>query len=244
MSEMPSIQENLKRVWKNVDNIFLPNDSWWNDDDKCHKIQKKISYFNSDHQDDPQHIDQIYKLLSRGVNLTQAAIDWEHPAIGSEKNDTGKARGIQWRLVIAYSGFEITTKGLINKLEGQPYKEDFKSLINKCQSNLPNYYPLNSPDPDSSKSLEKWLTQEEKSIGKFLGLRNNDIKVIENWMLESHLIKTWEDALLLARAFRNCTTHGFLVPRKVLDWKLKPIFRVLTENLAEILIAALEKIES
>ncbi|WP_413163201.1 hypothetical protein ACL6C3_28330 [Capilliphycus salinus ALCB114379] len=244
MSEMPSIQEKLKRVWENVDQIFLPNDSWWNDDDKCHKIQEKLSNLNPDHEKTSEHIDRIYKVLSRGVNLTQAAIDWEHPGIGSERNLTGKARGIQWRLVIAYSGFEITTKGLINKLEGQPNKDDFKSLIKKCQSHLPNYPPLNPPASDSSKSLEKWLTQEEKSIGKFLGLRNNDIKVIENWIVESHPVQTWEDAVLLARAFRNCTTHGFLVPRKVQDWKLKPIFKVLTENLAEILIAALETIES
>ncbi len=244
MSEMPSIHEKLKTVWKNVDNIFLPNDSWWSDDYKCHKIQEKLSNFNPEHEKTSEHIDLVYKVLSRGVNLTQAAIDWEHPAIGSEINLTGKARGIQWRLVIAYSGFEITTKGLINKLEGQPNKNDFKSLINKCQSNLSNYSPLNPPASDSSKSLEKWLSKEEKPMGYFLGLKHKDIKVFEDWMVESHPIQSWEDALLLARAFRNCTTHGFLVPRKVQDWKLKPIFKVLTENLAEILIAALEKIES
>ncbi|EAW35692.1 hypothetical protein [Lyngbya sp. PCC 8106] len=244
MSEMPSIHEKLKTVWKNVDNIFLPNDSWWSDDYKCHKIQEKLSNFNPEHEKTSEHIDLVYKVLSRGVNLTQAAIDWEHPVIGSQRNLTGKARGIQWRLVIAYSGFEITTKGLINKLEGQLKPEDFKSLINKSQSNLHTYSPLNPPAYDSSKSLKKWLSKEEESIAKFLGLRSKDIHVIKDWMFESHPIQTWEDAFFLAKAFRNCTTHGFLVPRKVQDWKLKPIFKVLTENLAEILIAALEKIES
>ncbi len=242
MPENPSIPEKLKSSWEKVNQIFLPHESWFNDDTKCRTIQKKLSYFNSKHQDNPEHIDLVYKFLIRGVNLTQAAIDWENPAIcGSSRTDTGKLRGIQWRLVIAYSGFEITTKGLMNCINN-PSIELVKLMIDHC--NLPEYKPLNPPVSDQSKNLEKWLTQEEKDIGKFMSLRGADEKVIKRWMVESHPIDTWKDAFHLAKALRNTTTHGFLVPSKVKDWKLKSSFQVLTENLAEILVAALEKLES
>ncbi len=244
MPETPSIPEKLKSAWEKVDQIFLPNNSWLNDLTKCQTIQKKLSYFNSKHQDSPEHIDLVYKFLIRGVNLTQAAIDWENPAIGSSpRTDTGKRRGNQWRLVIAYSGFEITTKGLMNGMKNPSIKPDtFSSMINQC--NLPEYPPLKPPVSDSSKNLEKWLSREDVAIGQFMGLRGADEKIIKCWMVESRPIDTWEDALKLAKALRNTTTHGFLVPSKIKDWKLKSSFKVLTENLAEILVAALEKLES
>ncbi|EAW34435.1 hypothetical protein [Lyngbya sp. PCC 8106] len=241
MQETRSIQEKLRNAWKNVNNIFLPNDSWFDDPDKCTKIQKKLSYFNPEHEDNPEHIDRVYKGLVRGINITQAAIEWEKPSIG-RRNDTGKWRGIQWQLVIAYSGFEITTKALSNILEKKPNLSDFELMLDKC--NLPNYLPLKPPQPENSKNLEKWLNKEEKSIAEFLNLKHKDIEVIEDWIVESCPINTWKDALLLARAFRNTTTHGFLVPSKVKDWKLKPSLEALTENIAEILVAALEKLES
>lgn len=244
MLETPSIPEKLKSAWEKVNQIFLPHESWFNDDTKCRTIQKKLSYFNLDHQDNPEHIDLVYKFLIRGVNLTQAAIDWENPAIcGSSRTDTGKLRGIQWRLVIAYSGFEITTKGLMNCMKNPSINScTFRSMMNK--SNLPEYPPLDPPVSNNSKNLDKWLNREDAAIGQFMGLREKEQKIIQHWMVESRPIDTWEGAFHLAKALRNTTTHGFLVPRKVKDWELKSSFKVLTENLAEILVAALEKLES
>ncbi len=244
MSESLLISEKLEAAWKKVDHIFLPNNSWLTDQAKCKTIQKKLSYFNPSHNSRPEHIDQVYKFLSRGVNLTQAAIDWENPAIcGSPRNDTGKNRGIQWKLVIAYSGFEITTKGLKNRYQDKFLNTHrFQKLIDKCD--LPRYSLLEHPGSDNSKNLEKWLSQEEKEISKFLGLTNSDAEIIERWIVKGHPIDNWIDAFLLTKAFRNTTTHGFLVPSKVKSWKLKDSLEVLTENLAEILTAALEKLES
>jgi hypothetical protein len=54
-------------------------------------ISKKLSYFNPNHSDRYDPIDQMYKFLSRGLSLTHAAVDWENPAIcGSKRNNTGK----------------------------------------------------------------------------------------------------------------------------------------------------------
>lgn len=244
MSESPLIPEKLRTAWEKVDQIFLPNNSWLTDYAKCQKISKKLSYFNPNHSDRYDHIDRVYKFLSRGVSLTQAAVDWENPAIcGSSQTEAGKNRGSQWQLVIAYSGFEITTKGLMNQLKNQFLKPlTVQKMIHKC--NLPPYQPLNPPDIKSSENLEKWLKREAAAIGNFLGLQNKDPERIQRWMVKSRPIDNWNDAFLLAKVFRNTTTHGFLVPTKVKDWQLKSSLAVLTENLAEILTAALEKLES
>ncbi|MGB3534537.1 MAG: hypothetical protein WBA13_13610 [Microcoleaceae cyanobacterium] len=244
MSESLLISEKLAKAWGKVDDIFLPNNSWWIDQGKCKIIQKKLAYFNSNHNSRPEHIDRVYKFISRGISLTQAAIDWENPAIcGYPRSNTGKNRGIQWKLVIAYSGFEITTKGLMNYFENQSIKISiFKDLLKKCK--LPNYSLLNSPTLEDSKNLEKWLSREETAIANFLGLGREDAKIIKRWIVQGDPIDNWKDAFLLTKAFRNTTTHGFLVPSKVIDWKLKDSLQVLTNNLAEILTAALEKLES
>lgn len=248
MSELLSISQRLENAWEKVDNLFLPNNSWLTDQAKCKTIQKKLSYFNNSHNSRPEHIDQVYKFLSRGVNLTQAAIDWENPAIcrthsSDTARKTGKNRGRQWKLVIAYSGFEIATKGLMNCYKDKSIKPlTFQKIIDQCD--LPRYSPLVHPGSDNSKNLEKWLIREELAMGKFLGLSGKDAEIIQHWMVKSRPVDNWTDAFKLAKAFRNTTTHGFLVPSKVRDWKLKDSLTVLTENLAEMLTAALEKLES
>lgn len=244
MSETLSISEKLNQVWKKVDDLFLPNNSWLTNRGKCQTLQRKLSYFNADHKDHPKHIDQVYQFLNRGVNLTQAAIDWENPAIcGSPYTETGKLRGVQWRLVIAYSGFEITTRALINDFKNRRLKlRVLKLMMDKCH--LPQYSPLHPPIFEDHNTIEKWLSREDKAIVQFLGLGGEDAQVIKRWMLEFSPIQKWKDAFNLAKAFRNTITHGFLVPSQVQEWKLEPSLNVLTENLAEILVAALEKLES
>ncbi|MGB3402882.1 MAG: hypothetical protein WBA77_09345 [Microcoleaceae cyanobacterium] len=243
MSDSLPISQRLAAAWEKVDAIFLPNNSWLTNQTKCKTIQKKLSYFNSNHNSRPEHIDQVYKFISRGVNLTQAAIDWENPAIcGSPRNNTGKHRGIQWRLVIAYSGFEITTKGLMNCYKDNSIRFPvFKKMLDKC--NLPRYSSLKHPGSDNSKNLEKWLSREELAMGKFLGLSGKDAEVIQRWMVKSQPIDNWTDAFAIAKVFRNTTTHGFLVPKIIEDWKLNASLEVLTENLAEILTAVLVKLD-
>ncbi|MEG3900922.1 hypothetical protein QUB19_02210 [Microcoleus sp. B4-C5] len=74
-----NVSEDLDGAWKDVWNVLEPEKSWLTDAAKCDYIQKKLSYFNSQHGNSPEHIDQFIKALSRGTALVQAAIEWQNP---------------------------------------------------------------------------------------------------------------------------------------------------------------------
>lgn len=240
-----NIQEILGSVWNEVwNNIFEPDNSWKNNLTKCSDIQQRLSYFEPSHSKSPDHIDKVIKALTRGVSLTQAAIDWHNPAIGQNPTrKIDKLRGIQWRLVIAYSGFEITAKALMNHFKRNTPPEVISNFIQKCS--LPTKYePLTSPktSPKKKPNLEKWLSKEESAIADFLGVTAGDAKIIEHWLVKSQSVSSWEEAVKLAKALRNASAHGFLVAKKVADWQLKPGLSILADNLAEIMAAGLKKL--
>ncbi|GAB4187773.1 MAG: hypothetical protein Fur006_27840 [Coleofasciculaceae cyanobacterium] len=238
-----SIQEILRIAWDDTWQIFQPDNSWKDDKAKCSDIQKRLSHFNLTHSDNPKHIDKVIKALSRGVSLAQAAIDWQTPAIGKKSTrKIDKLRGTQWRLVIAYGGFEITAKALMNHFQRNTSPEVIENYIKKCSP--PIYKPLSSPSisPNKKPNLEKWLSKEESAIAEFLGVTAGDAKIIEHWIVKSHPVGSWHDAVKLAKALRNASAHGFLVPTKVDHWGLKPGLITLADNLAEIMTAGLKKL--
>ncbi|MCC3436817.1 MULTISPECIES: hypothetical protein [unclassified Microcoleus] len=102
-----NVSEDLNGVWQDVWNVLEPDKSWLTDAAKRDCIQKKLSYFNSQHGNSPEHIDLVIKALSRGKALVQAAIEWHNPAIGQSETRSAndKLRGHQWRLVIAGERF-------------------------------------------------------------------------------------------------------------------------------------------
>ncbi|MDY6785593.1 MAG: hypothetical protein SW833_24085 [Cyanobacteriota bacterium] len=190
-----------------------------------------------------EHINKVFWGLTRGESLTRTALEWHNPAIGQtqkkiKKDD--KLRGIQWRLVIAYSGFEITVKALMNCFKPTSKGETFKNFIQKCD--LPNYSPLTPPQPREQEDLEKWLSKGEGAIAKFLGVNQTDTKVINRWMIQSNEIASWEEAFKLAKALRNASAHGFLSPSKAQQWELEPALRTLADDLGTILAYGLKKL--
>jgi len=232
----------LSRAWNDVLEIFEPDDSWLTDLPKCKLIQQKLSYFDSDHGDTPEYIDRVFKGISRGKSLVVAAIEWQHPAIGKKsKGKIDKHRGIQWRLVIAYTGFEIISKSLIvlkDKKDKEDLNKNHEKFIQKCL--LPNYEPIEPPK--NKPNLQEWLEKGDKELALFLGLRGKDIGTINRWLAESKPVDSWEGAFKLAKALRNATAHGFLSPTKISEWGLKPGFSRLTNDLAIIVAAGLSKI--
>jgi hypothetical protein len=244
MTDIPTnIEETLKSAWDNTWQLFAPDNSWKDDKAKCRNIQERLSHFNPSHSGSPEHIDKVIKALSRGVSLTQAAIDWQNAAIGKKSTrKIDKLRGIQWRLVIAYGGFEITAKALMNHFKRNTPPEVIENYIKKCS--LPIYKSLSSPSisPHKEPNLEKWLSKEEDAIADFLGVTAGDAKIIEYWIVKSHSVGSWEEAVKLAKALRNATAHGFLQPTKVNQWGLKLGLSTLADNLAEIIAAGLKKL--
>ena len=241
------VAENLRNAWNDVWNIFEPDNSWKDDKSKCTLIQQKLVDFSEKHSEDVEHIDKVIKALTRGVALTQAAVDWKYPTIGDEsfsgrkgRSPHEKLRGVQWRLVIAYSGFEITAKGLMNHFERGTKPQIIHDFINKC--NLPSYQKLEPPTPKVKSNLEKWLSKEDEAIAEFLGVTAGDAKIINRWLVNSQAVCDWEEAVKLGKALRNATAHGFLQPTKVGKWKLKNSLRILADNLAEIITHGLRKL--
>jgi len=236
-----NVSEDLNRAWKDVWNILEPDKSWLTDASKRDCIQKKLFYFNSKHENSPEHIDRFIKALSRGQALVQAAIEWQNPAIGQSETRSvnDKLRGHQWRLVIAYSGFEIASKALMmDKWIRQVEKGMYERFIEKCL--LPDYEPI-EPPKDKPK-LTKWLNKEEGALASFLGLTSGDQKTINRWLVQSKSVDSWCEAYKLAKALRNASAHGFLLPTKIREWGLKDGFLRLTDDLAKVTIAGLSKL--
>ncbi|MEG4280824.1 hypothetical protein QUA62_25640 [Microcoleus sp. MON1_C1] len=180
--------------WKEVGAMAGPNESWLTDLAKCSEIKGRLSIFNPQHNEEPQHIDNVMKALSIGFHLTQAAVEWDNPVAGNTlaKSSTAQARGIQWQLVMAYGGFESVTKTLMD-LKGEKNSgltlAHVQIFTSKC--NLPDYIPLKAPDT-TSKNLEKWLTKSPTGTGKellnFIGLKNGDRNKIKDWLVNSNEI--------------------------------------------------------
>jgi hypothetical protein len=236
----------LNNIWRDLWQVFGTYESWLEDSAKCSEIQQRLSYFNQNHLIEPDYIDDVIKALSRGFYLTQSAIQWHEPAAGcntiDKPNATHKARGVQWRLVMAYGGFETTIKTLL-KLEESLNPEAIKKFTQKCD--LPIYSLLTPPDP-KRENLEKWLKktshQGNSPITDFLSLNNGDQKIIESWIVKSTPISSWVEAARLAKALRNATAHGALSASKVRQWGLESALLTLSDNLGAIVVAGLQKL--
>ena len=243
---MEYLTNHLEDAWRDLWQVFGTRESWTSEKAKCKDIQHRISYFNSLHSAEPDYIDDVIQALSRGFNLMKSGLEWQEPAAGhnsiEEPNDTHKARGIQWRLVMAYNGFEMVTKTLLIK-EKYLTPETIKDFTNKCY--LPDYSSLNPP-ATTRVNLEKWLnkpSREEKSaIADFLSLENGDKTIIEEWIVKSTPVTNWTEAVRLAKALRNATAHGALSASKVKSWGLQKPLLTLSDNLGEIVLAGMRKL--
>jgi len=237
----------LEDVSRNIWQVFGEYDSWKSDAAKCQNIHQKLLHFNKNHSDDSDHIDNVIQSLSKGYYLIKSGLEWHEPVVGHNSidklTDTHKARGLQWRLVMAYGGFETITKTLLKSATRSLNPETIQIFTDKCT--LPNYNSLTPPDSTRVK-LEKWLEKpslsKKTALANFLGLENGDCKIIEDWIVQSNSISTWVDAARLAKALRNATAHGALSATKVHQWGLQKPLLTLSDNLGEIVVAGMQKL--
>ncbi len=242
-----NISAHLEDVWRELWQVFGSYESWINDPVKCKDIQRRLSQFNQIHSDNSEHIHDVIQGLSKGFYLIKSGLEWHEPAAGhnltDKPNDTHKARGIQWRLVMTWGGFETITKTLLKTQKKHLGPETIKELTDKCH--LPDYSSLTSPDL-TQLVLERWLEKpargNKSAIAHFLGLENGDQKIIEDWIVKSHPVSSWVEAVRLAKALRNATSHGALSATKVKDWGLQKPLLILSDNLGEIVVAGMQKL--
>jgi hypothetical protein len=246
--QMENLSTHLDDVWRQLWQFFGSYETCINDQAKCKDIQQRLSYFDSCHSDKPDSIEDVIQALSRGFYLIKSGLEWQDPAAGhnstEQPNDTHKARGAQWRLVMTYNGFEMITKTLLLKTDrGGLRQETIQDFTVKC--NLQNYHLLSSPDT-TRVNLEKWLKKalcENKSaIADFLSLENGDKTIMEEWIVKSTPVSSWTEAARLAKALRNATAHGALSASKVKQWGLQKPLLTLSNNLGEIVLAGMQKL--
>ncbi|MGK7944285.1 MAG: hypothetical protein AB4058_07435 [Microcystaceae cyanobacterium] len=237
-----SVAELLKQAWDQVwKQLIEPDNSWKNNPEKCSLIQQRLSHFNVNHLDTENHIDKTIKAITRGIPLIQSAIEWQDPRVGKKsQNKFDRFRGSQWRLVIAYSGFEITVKALL-LLKEKPLTPELIATFLK-NINLPKYQELSYPNPRKNDNFKKWLNKENGSIAEFLGVRGADKKSINSWIFEQNTVETWLKSFQLAKALRNASAHGYLLPKKVKDWDLESGFSKLADDLGIIIAYALQQL--
>ena len=214
---------------------------------RSHEIlYERLARFSPRHVNTPEHVETVRDVLYRGVPLLLAALGWEEPTAGSRgaKNvQTDRARGDQWRLVIAYGGFETVARGLLAN-PSMTYLEpaDFDALLANAPT-LPRFAPI--PSPQQKEAVrDRWFAPEVLAAPRhplltFLGLTNGDAEIVYRWLVEGQPIDSWQTALRLAQTLRNVTAHGALSASKTREWKLRPVCQRLTQDLATVTAAAI-----
>ncbi len=151
--------------------------------------------------------------ISRGQALLKQSCAWSKPSAG-RASKLSELRGQQWRLVMAYAGFEIILKSLYGK--DHPGIEEFRKLEASIEA-VENLKPI--APPRLTKSIkEKWIADEK--LLKFLSFRNYDLKLFRRWMVDGSAVETLAEQLALAKALRNGTAHAALSANKCQQLKL------------------------
>ena len=196
--------------------------AWKDREDLSHRLANFAPHPDSDKAREAR----IHGII-RGHELIAQARSWVEPSIGSGK--TATARGAQWRLVMAYGGFELLAKSLAGAKDRGLDDKAVDLLIGKLA--LPVFEPL-APPPIEKSTLKEWMDEEDASdVLDFLKMDKGDRNRFDAWLAKQKALTTWTDALLLAKAFRNATAHGALSPRKMEEWKLGEGVSRLTEEI-------------
>lgn len=194
--------------------------AWKDGEDLSHRLAK----FAPAPDGDKACVVRIHGIV-RGHELIAQARSWVEPSIGSAK--TATARGGQWRLVMAYGGFELLAKSLTATKGGGLEEKALSDLVGKLS--LPDFDALVPPSIEKS-SLKKWMEEEDASyVLDFLKMENGDRKRFDAWLSKQKPIETWTDAVLLAKALRSATVHGALSPTKIDEWKIGDAVSRLTD---------------
>ena len=172
--------------------------------------------------------------LGRGRALITSAIEWEQPSIGTNgQSETDGMRGLLWRYVMAYTGWELMAKSVLwdGGKPGALHPEPFEALLIGAPPLTPPFRSIET----APKALQNWLTtdeEEEAHLPAFLGLSKNH-RTFSCWLVGEP--SGLSDLQVLA-CMRHVVAHGTLSPTKTLQWGLKELYAKapeLLEQLAE-----------
>ena len=202
-------------------------------------VAPRLARLNPEFNNDSQIGSHVHGII-RGRELLKNAREWAEPEIG--QGPSAKYRGLQWKLVMAYSGIELLVKSLAAMGMGGLGPKEMADLITKLP--LPAFEPIPSPSLEKS-SIKAWIEElDQDAVLDFLKTDKGDRSQMQSWLLDQKPCTTWTDALLLAKALRNCTAHGALSPNKVQVWGLSEAFKQLPQALFKIDAAIFEVLGS
>ena len=202
-------------------------------------VAPRLARLNPQFTDESQIGSHVHGII-RGRELLKNAREWSEPEIG--QGPSAKYRGLQWKLVMAYSGTELLIKSLATMGKGGLGPAEVEALILKLP--LPAFDAIPSPSLERQ-SFKDWLEElDQDAVLDFLKTDKGDRSQIQSWLLDQKPCTTWTDALLLAKALRNCTAHGALSPNKVEQWGLSEAFKQLPQALFKIDAAIFEVLGS
>jgi len=172
--------------------------------------------------------------MSRGEALIKGAAGLAIPRRSHVAQKSRYVRLIQWRLVMAYAGFEIFAKACL----GDPKKDGIhKQDIDRLASGLPAA-GLRLEQPRLTPKVIRWITREGNGnpidvVGDFLGMGKANRESIHLWLKGTPII-SYPDACNLARILRHATAHGMLSPDKCQDLGLVDAMTVLPKAINEV----------
>lgn len=186
-----------------------------------------------------------YQIKGKGLNLVKNARLWRVPYTDSTSAHS-LVRGIQWRFVQAFSGFE--TIMLSDAMLDSRYKSDkapgfarlfyswelqktFGESVHLLQNTYLKQYiqnwRLTHPEPIV---IDDWFLE-------FLNPNSNG-KAALSKLEDPNITHEWKDGISLASALRNLTAHGALSPTQTIEQGLVPIYLQLTALIVQCSYAA------
>ncbi len=176
------------------------------------------------------HPRKVIHGVGRGYQLVHNAQKWTRPEVGPGSEKSRRARGQQWRLVMAYAGFEILAKSLQGNfaVQGGPGVERFLG-------HLGDFSHREVPIP-AGRRIPKGKTPAD--MLDFLRTHKGDRLLLEAWMDSAGLHEkfiAWPriNGISLARVMRNLTAHGILSASLARRLNIPALCDVLTIVLAE-----------
>lgn len=162
--------------------------------------------------------------LGRGHALIKQALGWENPHIGREgsKSRLAETRGLMWKYVMAYCGWDRSTNSLGITQHAQ------EELFAKANRHLKSPKLTDSqgklilawcPEEEAVDEQNEEISIDGSWVQDFLGIKET-YRDFPHWLVGKKLIN---QAQLLA-VLRHITCHGSLLPTKAKGWGLEATY--------------------
>lgn len=168
--------------------------------------------------------------MFRGATLLKHALEWSDPMVG-RGGKLDSIRGMQWRLVIAYSGYEQIENAIFGE-KCHP-KTARKNAISRIQ--LKHRLPGPVLTQRALERIEE-RDQEAADLCGFLGIHKNKCNRFSAWLLgrTSDEPCATERAVFISAQLRHLVAHGALSADRTKKLGLETAFEAAPSLLDEI----------